>query len=264
MKRSLLRFSALAIALSGCSRKSDIWLIEVDTTKGDGYSCAYEYNTNFSGSLAGNGNEGDGPVTETTERIGSKILFYAKLVDLSSGQSTLNSGSLLLPGENKDGKWTFAWTEAQSDSRTLQHEADYEYASTSTETNTTTVTLEFSGRSAKGTMTVESGASSELSESDTWGEEASQDLGTSGYLDWYTTDGWEYNGRETSECEGDDCSIKTASVCGATAPLTATLTDLSKREDFASLVSLQQVGSFKTTNSDTWGGGWDSGWDSGW
>ena len=260
MKRSLLLFSALAITTSGCGRKSDIWLIEVDTTKGAGYSCASEYRTNFSGALASNSSNGGGPITETSERIGPKILFYAKLVDLASGQSTLNSGSLLLPGENKNGKWTFAWTVEESDSRTLQHEADYEYATSRTDTNTTSIKLEFSGRAAKGTMTVETGSQSERFESDTWGEEASRDLGSSGALDWNTTDGWEYNGRDTSECDGDDCLISTATVCGASAPVTATLTDLSKREDFASLVSLQQYGSFKTTTSETWGSGWDSGW----
>ena len=253
--------AVLFATTAGCSNKSDIWLIEVDTTKGDGYSCATEYSTNFSGTLAAGTGGTDGPVTETRESIGSKILFYAKLVDLAGGQASFNSGDLLLPGEEQDGdKWRFAWTEAESDIRTVSHEEGYVLEQAYSNTYTTQLVLTFDGKTASGSMTVASGESTEAREDDLWSEDAANELGGYGSLGWSTTDGYESNTYDTSDCDGDDCTASSATSCGATAPVTAVRTDLTKQEDFASLVSLQQYGSFKTSSSSSWGGGWDSGW----
>jgi hypothetical protein len=252
----------LGLVVGGCSKKDDIWLVEVDTTKGDGYACSSQYSTNFSGTLESGGSSEDGPVTDTSESIGSKILFYAKFVELSSGQRTLNTGDLLLPGEEKDGgKWVFRWTESESEVFTRNHEAGYLFEAIATSTDTTAIEITFDGGTGSGDMTIESASSTEQRESDTWSDEAADEIGTSGELGWSTPDSWENNAFDTEECDGANCRQSLASGCGATAPVTAVLTDMSKEEDFASLAALEQYGSFKTSSSDTWGGGgsFDSG-----
>lgn len=258
----MLRFvpilCGLALCTTGCSKKSNIWLIEVDTTQGDGLDCVQEFNTNFSGTLP-SPSASNSALIETFSNEGPKALFYAKIVDLASGQSTFNSGTLLLPGERKGKEAEFSWTFEEKLTRTLDHEADYDYTMEERVTFTTTINMEFSGRSASGTMRVEQGESTDESESDTWGEEASRDLGDQGEINWSTTTGSENNGRDTSECEGDDCTKYSATVCTVQAPLTATLTDLSKSEDFSSLVTLVNYGSFKTTDETGQGFG-DTGW----
>ena len=261
MTRLHLLFALAGSTLVGCSNKADIWLIEVDTTKGDGFSCASEYSTNFSGTLDSDDGGVTGPVTESQESIGSKILFYAKVVDLASGQATLNSGDLLLPGKEKDNnKWTFTWTAAESDVQTISHEDGYALRLTEDDTSTTTIALTFDGGTAKGNMTIASGGRVEAREDDLWSEEAADELGSTGELGWSTPDGFERNTADTSDCDDDDCINEVTSSCGATAPVTAVRTDMTKDEDFASLVSLQQYGSFKTSSTSSWGGGWDSGW----
>jgi len=261
MNSSQLTLAILGATTIGCSNKGDIWLIEVDTTKGDGYFCENRYSANYSGQLANSDDSAEGSVTETTEFIGSKILFYAKLVDLSTGKASLNSGSLLLPGTEKDkDKWVFEWAETDVEKRSLTHRDGYVLKTEFNETLTTSISLTMDGKTAKGEMTIVSADSTENVEDDLWSEDAAREIGSYGSVDWNTADGWESNMYDTSDCDGDDCVESTASSCGATAPVTATLTDLSKKEDFASLAGLQQYGSFKTSSSSTWGGGGDSGW----
>ena len=259
MHRFIPLLCGLSICAIGCGRKGNIWLIEVDTTEGRGLSCAREFNTNFSGALATAGAD-DSALVETYIDAGPKALFYAKIVDLSANQVSLNSGTLLLPGERDGNKAEFSWTSEQKYTRKVEHEADYDYTVVDRETFTTTVELEFSGRTASGSMLVEEGSSSDESESDTWGEEVSRDLGDVGEISWDGRSGTESNGRDSSECDGDDCRKYSATVCSAEAPITASLTDLSKGEDFSSLVTLVNYGSFKTTDGTNLGGGYDTGW----
>lgn len=263
MPRSLSTASgllAMGVLLAGCGAGQDVWLIEVDTTKGDGYSCASGYETNFNGTLRGGSVPSTGPVTERYESTGSKSVFYAKVVDLANGQRSLNTGSLLLPGKDLGkGKWSFQWTEAASDRHVVEHEAGYALEEIFRSTGTTTIELTFEGRTATGSMTVESGESTEQRESDEWSEEAAAYMGITGELAWYSTNGVTSNSFDSAECKGNPCTSITTSVCGATAPATAVRTDLSKGEDFGSLVSLEQYGSFKVTSSSSWSGGWDSG-----
>ncbi|HCH66469.1 MAG: hypothetical protein CL927_06615 [Deltaproteobacteria bacterium] len=259
MHRFLPLLCGLSISAIGCSKKGNIWLIEIDTTEGDGLSCAREFNTNFSGALASD-QASDGALVESYTDEGPKALFYAKIVDLSSNQVSLNSGTLLLPGERDGNKAEFSWTSEQKYTRTVDHEADYDYTVVDRQTFTTTIDMEFSGRTASGSILVEEGVSTDESESDTWGEEVSRDLGDVGEITWSARSGTESNGRDSSECDGDDCRKYSATVCGVEAPITATLTDLSKGEDFSSLVTLTNYGSFKTTDGSNLGGGYDTGW----
>lgn len=251
----------LLLSVAGCSSKSDIWLIEVDTTKGDGYSCAEQYATNFAGTLAEGATGTTGPVTETQQSIAPKILFYAKLVDLADGEATLNSGDLLLRGkEQGDNKWRFAWTAAESDIDTVVHEDGYGLETTYEQTYTTAIVLTFDGKTATGSMGVESVDFNGVREDDLWTEDAADDIGTTGTLGWAAADDFERNAFDTSECDGDDCTASITTTCAATAPLTAVRTQLTKQEDFASLVALEQYGSFKTTTTSSWGSDGDSGW----
>ena len=259
MNRSLL-FLPLAVLTTGCGRTGDIWLIEVDTTKGDGYACANEYTTNFSGRLTSTADDPSQKLTEGFEYQGPKALFYAKIVDLASGQASLNSGGLLLPGEKSGKEWVFSWTAATTNTTNVKHEADYEYESVYRSTGTTTIELDFSGGTAEGEITLERGDSFDQSESDTWGEEVSQDVGQTGRITWDTLDGVESNGRDTSECEGDDCRRYRATVCSGTAPVVATRTDLHNDEDFSSLVTLVQYGALRTSEEYSLGGNYDTGY----
>ena len=266
MKRTFIALVLAAPISAGCSSKSNIWLIEVDTSKGNGLQCKDDRSTNYSGTIASSSG-GQGSVTETQESTGSKILFYAKLVDLPSDEASLNSGSLLLPGKEKDrNKLSFQWTESEVDARTLSHEDGYYLEVSTTSTATTAITLDLDGKTATGNMTVSYGSGQDIKEDDLWSENAASEIGSSGELGWNSTDGWESNRWDTSDCDGDDCTSTYSSSCSASAPLTAVRTDLSKSEDFGSLVVLEQYGSFKTSSTYTWGGS-DSGWssdDSGW
>ncbi|HCH66231.1 MAG TPA: hypothetical protein DFR83_25735 [Deltaproteobacteria bacterium] len=251
---------ALACLTTGCSRKADVWLIEADTTQGDGYSCVTEYNTNFSGPVLGSGERSSGSLTEVNEYLGPKALFYAKIVGLSTGQASLNSGGLLLPGEKDNGSWVFSWTAESTETTDVTHEADYEFQSIARSTATTTFELEFSGDTAEGSVTIERGLSTDQSESDTWGEEVSRDVGNAGRITWETRDGLESNDRDSSECRGDDCEKFVATVCGGTVPVMASRTDLSRDEDFSSLVTLVQYGVLRTSEESSTGSNDDTGY----
>ena len=259
MNRSALTLY-MSLVATGCGQTADIWLIEADTTQGDGYSCVTEYNTNFSGPVLGAGEDSTGSLREAVEYQGPKALFYAKIVGLSTGQASLNSGGLLLPGEKGSGTWVFSWTAESTRTTNVTHEADYELQSIERSTATTRFDLDFSGDTAEGSVTLEQGFSRDQVESDTWGEEVSRDVGNAGQVTWDTRDGLESNGRDSSECRGDDCEKFVATVCGGTVPVVASRTDLSREEDFSSLVSLVQYGVLRTSDEYSTGSSDDTGY----
>ncbi len=263
MPRSVLILTA-ALALVGCRASGNVWLIEVNTQKGNGYSCTESSATNYAGELAGE-TESSGPVTDTYESMGSNILFYVKLVDLEKGTGTLNSGDLLLPGKEGDkGEWSFEWTNADAHRTRKDHDGGYTLETIVEDSQMTGITLNLDGDTATGEMTIEEQQASLRGESDTWSEAVAEDIGSYGELSWNTADdGWTSNTREESDCTGDPCRVETSEVCGASAPLTATRTDISDEGDYSSLARLVQYGSFKTSSSWSYGGDSGGGWDSG-
>ncbi len=260
---SILRASFLGAVIPlffGCSSSANIWLVEVNTSKGAGFDCTEKVSTNFSGTLDEAQVDTTGDITETSTSTTSNILFYVKIVDLGDGTATLNTGDLLLPGkETQKDKWVFSWSLTDTETQTTSHSAGYTFSSTYDEADTTTLTLQFDGKEAKGTMVVGSKSQLVWTESDIWTEDAANEIGRNGSLAWPTPDGTQSNVFDTAECDATDCRVSQTSECGASAPATAVRTDMGKSEDFESLAGLQQYGSFKVTESNTYGGGQDSG-----
>lgn len=259
--RRLLGLLLLGLPLAACGSRPNVWLIEVDTSKGDGLACSQTVTENYVGDVVAD-NTADGPFTQTSSSAGSNFLFYVKLLDLGDGLGTLNSGELLLPGEETEDGWKFAWTESAVTDSELAHEAGYRYGDRERQEVTTRITLELdSSSTGTGRMAIEDLFERTRSESDTWSDEAIDALGNRGSLSWTTADGDENNGARSEDCDDTDCVITEAQRCAAAAPLTATRTALKDDDDFSSLVGLAAYGAFRTTGSFTWGGG---GGDTGW
>lgn len=255
----LLGLVLLGLPLAACGSRPNVWLIEVDTSKGDGAACTQTVTENYVGDVVDD-SAADGPFTQTSSSAGSNFLFYVKLLDLGDGVGTLNSGELLLPGEETEDGWSFAWTESSVSESELVHEAGYRYGSRERDEVTTRITLQLDSRSTgTGRMAIEDLSERTRSESDTWSDAAVDALGNRGSLSWETSDGRVNNGARDEDCEDTDCVITEALRCAAAAPLTATRTALKDDDDFSSLVGLEAYGAFRTTGSSTWGGG-DTGW----
>lgn len=252
--RRLLGLLLLGLPLAACGSRPNVWLIEVDTSKGDGAACVQTLTENYVGDVVAD-DTADGPFTQTSSSEGSNFLFYVKLLDLDNGTGTLNSGDLLLPGEQTEGGWNFAWTDSSVNDSELAHEAGYRYGDAERVEVTTRITLELdSSSTGTGRMAIEDLFERTRSESDTWSDEAIDDLGNRGSLSWETADGRENNGARSEDCEDSTCVITEAQRCAAAAPLTATRTALKDDDDFSSLVGLAAYGAFRTTGSYTWGG----------
>lgn len=256
----------VATALVGCRSSGNVWLVEVNTKKGDAYACSTKASTNYAGTLAEE-TESSGPITDSYDSSTSSILFYVKMVDLDKGSATLNSGDLLLPGTETDGgKWEFAWALTDTRSSRTRHEDGYTLETVEDEADRTSIVLTLDGDTATGNMTIANVETQTIRETDVWTEEVADDVGRDGRLYWVDSeDEWDGNDFETADCTSDPCMVEATTNCGASAPITATRTDLSDDGDFASLAGLVNYGSFKTSSSSSYGGddtggGWDSGW----
>lgn len=265
----LLSTCLVGSVLSACGGKPNVWLVEVNTAKGDGWVCEDTLSETIVGGLYdGRGTDGGSPFEVTSSTEGSNFLFYVKVLDLGDDTGSLNSGDLLLTGTKTDEGWNFGWTDRSAGDTSISHSGGYSYRTSYLEEYTTKLNLRFdSSTEATGTFSVSRLNTRSEAESDEWGDSVADDLGRTGNMYWYDEGrDWVQNRGNNADCEGGTCEITESSGCAASAPLTARRTRLKNDDDFSSLVGLVEYGSFKTTNGGGWGG-IDTGWydgDSGW
>jgi len=177
------------------------------------------------------------PWTDSEGLTESESLFLGLVTSTGPDTAVLVIGDETFLGTTgDDGDWAFTWTGTTASSAESSHASGYLYtdASTRTDTRTWDLVLEsetrFTGEASWGSSSTES-----WTESDTWSEELSLEIGETGripvggYL--VTTDGAggtmaASNHYAVLDCSIGDCTLEATETCSAASGVEGDLTDL--------------------------------------
>lgn len=232
------RVSLLAVSsLAGCSHGAGLWILQFEYPEVKDDACASDVEENF---IAAQPKVE--PVEEPSdwatdyEYVGSDSLAFARIITTTRTDGALVMGGQTWPGTRDGNEWKFRWADSGSETSTTSHISGYFYAER--ETWVTDVVIDFAldgADRAAGKAQTTSETSRGWQESDTWSEDAADELGTTGAIPasaWLDQEGGDpvTNDWEGDECSGDMCELADVQSCAFSVRFKAARTDLDDDE----------------------------------
>ncbi len=240
----VLALGTLSLA-SGCA-SSEIWLLQIDAA--DAQACGAPIITHtFLGAQAldtsSNGDWTPGTRSESTDE-----LRYAQLTTTTRGAGVLLVGDQAYEGTRDGDEWTFSWSEGDGQASWQDHYSGYGYAEYYETNETVEIVMTIDGNTAKGSWRSDVTSTTTWKESDTWNDDAANEIGWTGsipsaqYLG-LATDGGSleevFNDGELIDCDNAEdpgiCAIASTVECSDNRKFDGTRTDYRDEDAYAHL-----------------------------
>lgn len=201
---------------------SGTWMFTRKLTPATGEECVIgDVSHNFTGASTPAPPEDTSTWTSDSTLEYSPEVFFGRLEVAGEGM-VLILGTQSLPGAEKDGKWSFAWTNETSGYEEEAEESGYLYSHSYDNASTLQVSGSFNKDTFDGSHETETTATERWTESDSWSEEVAAVIGTTGQIPVSSTlvlvdgDGLESpisNDYQTFDCDDSDCTLSKVSSC---------------------------------------------------
>ena len=228
----------MLLLLLACKKEEDIsgtWMFTETITAPTGEECiSNDIRHNFTDAYPPEPvEEEEDPWTSETEQDLSPQIFFGRLEEATGGM-VLILGTAVYPGESTgENAWSFSWTRETSQQDETAHASGYLLSSDSDSSTKTSIVGSFKEGAFAGQLKTDSISDAQWTESDTWSDEASATLGTTGlipastYLVRLDGTGVEVpasNDYATFDCDDSDCTLSVSTTCDYAYTLTGVQT----------------------------------------
>lgn len=241
-------FAPLAL-LVGCADITGIWLFEIPYQESS-LDCSTQINENFTDGYVP---QGTGPGVSdwvyTDEYTGSDAVGFGQIETYGDGSAVLVIGTAVFPGTEDGEDWIFTWSDSELvvDSEEHYEGQAVDYGFLRQDESVSTITYTFTPTD-KRTATVKSESEGTTTttwyETDSWGEEVADEIGTQGQIpsfDYLVVDGErggtdaQVNDWEESDCTSNVCELAVQTTCSDEGEFTAHKTDFEDEDHYRSM-----------------------------
>lgn len=164
----------------------------------------------------------------------SPEVFFGRVEAEGEGMVLILAGKVLVGKDKGDNDWEFSWTNETNGYGEQSHKSEYLFTHSYDSTSTLSVKGTFEKGTFKGDHITETTSTERWTESDSWSDEVSATIGTTGQIpaasvlvrvDGSGAEVPAYNDYQTFDCKDSDCTLSKVSSCLYRYDLTGVLTD---------------------------------------